>query len=65
MTNTDDRHTGSDEPGGGPVDRPAGAVDPDANPPLSDPEENTEYGGTGKLPPKDTGSEIPPYEGRT
>ncbi len=65
MTNPEKRDTGSDEPGGGPADRPAGTVDEDANPPLSDPEDNTEYGGTGTLPPKDTSAAIPPYEGRT
>jgi len=36
-----------------------------ANPPLSDPKDDTQYGGTGNLPPKDTEAEIPPYEGRT
>lgn len=65
MTNAEDRHDGSDEPGDGPVDRPAGTVDEDANPPLGDPEDDTEYGGTGNVPPKDTGSAVPPYEGRT
>ena len=65
MTNLEDRNTGSDQPGGGPVDRPAGTVDEDKNPPLSDPEDDTEYGGTGTLPPQDTKSAIPPYEGRT
>jgi hypothetical protein len=65
MTNTESRDTGSDQPGGGPVDRPAGTVDEDKNPPLSGPEDDTEYGGTGTLPPQDTGSAIPPYEGRT
>jgi hypothetical protein len=65
MTNQEDRHTDSDQPGGGPADRPAGTVDEDKNPPLSDPEDDTAYGGTGTLPPKDTGSAIPPYEGRT
>ncbi len=65
MTNPEVRDTGSDRPGGGPADRPAGTVDEDANPPLSDPEDATEYGGTGKLPPKDTDAAIPPYEGRT
>lgn len=59
------RDTGSDKPGGGPADRPAGTVDEDANPPLSNPDDTTTYGGTGTLPPQDTGSAIPPYEGRT
>ena len=30
------------------VDRPAGAVDPDANPPISDPDEDTGDGGIEK-----------------
>ena len=61
MTNPEDRDAGSDEPGGGPPDRPAGTVDEDANPPLSDPEDDTEYGGTGTLPPKDTGAAVPEF----
>lgn len=58
------RDTGTDtpEPGGG--DRPVGTVDEDANPPTSDPTASDTYGGTGELPPQDTGSAIPPYEGR-
>jgi len=58
------RDSGSDtpEPGGG--DRPVGTVDEDANPPVSDPSASDTYGGTGELPPQDTGSAIPPYEGR-
>jgi hypothetical protein len=58
------RDDGSDTPGGGPTDRPRGTVDEDANPPLSDPDDDTTHGGTGTLPPQDTGSAIPPYEGR-
>ena len=65
LTNPKDRDASSDEPGGGTADRPAGTVDEDANPPLSDPEDDAEYGGTGTLPPKDTGAAVPPYEGRT
>lgn len=58
------RDTGTDtpEPGGG--DRPVGTVDEDANPPMSDPTASDTYSGTGELPPQDTGSAIPPYEGR-
>jgi hypothetical protein len=48
----------------GGADRPAGTVDEDANPPLSDPNDDTVYGETGTIPPQDTGSAIPPYEGR-
>lgn len=58
------RDTGTDtpEPGGG--ERPVGTVDEDANPPMSDPTASDVYSGTGELPPQDTGSAIPPYEGR-
>ncbi|MBO0866607.1 MAG: hypothetical protein J2P16_16225 [Mycobacterium sp.] len=45
-------------------ERPAGTVDEDANPPLTDPE-TAEVGGGGEtIPPQDTGSAVPPYEGR-
>ena len=59
------RDTGTDAPEPGKAGRPVGTVDEDANPPLSDPAKSDVYGGTGQLPPQDTGSAIPPYEGRT
>jgi hypothetical protein len=59
------RDTGDDAPEHGKADRPVGNVDPDANPPMSDPSAKDVYSGTGELPPQDTGSAIPPYEGRT
>ena len=47
------------------VDRPAGAVDPDANPPISDPaDKTTGDGGVGDIPSQKTESVVPPYEGR-
>ncbi|WP_249266781.1 hypothetical protein [Mycobacterium colombiense] len=58
------RDTGSDTPEHGRADRPVGTVDEDANPPVSDPTATDTYGGTGESPPQDTGSAIPPYEGR-
>jgi hypothetical protein len=58
------RDTGSDTPEQGRAGRPVGTVDEDANPPMSDPTASDTYGGTGELPPQDTGSAIPPYEGR-
>ncbi|OBJ37996.1 hypothetical protein A5621_13955 [Mycobacterium colombiense] len=58
------RDTGSDTPEHGQADRPVGTVDEDANPPVSDPTATDTYGGTGESPPQDTGSAIPPYEGR-
>lgn len=58
------RDTGSDEPGAGTVDRPGGAIDDDAVHPLSDPDDDAIYAGTGELPPQDTGSAVPPYQGR-
>jgi hypothetical protein len=68
QNNTGARHTGSDGPGEG-VGRPAGTVDEDANPPISDPAEETVYEGAGTIPAQDTGGAtpgpaIPPYEGR-
>jgi anti-anti-sigma factor len=58
------RDTGDDSPESGGGDRPVGTVDEDANPPTSDPTASETYGGTGELPPQDTGSAMPPYEGR-
>ncbi|OBK48318.1 hypothetical protein A5655_04615 [Mycobacterium sp. 1081908.1] len=58
------RDTGSDTPEQGSGDRPVGTVDEDANPPMSDPTASETYSGTGELPPQDTGSAVPPYEGR-
>jgi hypothetical protein len=57
-------NTGSVEPSHG-AGRPAGAVDPDANPPISDPAEDTVYyKGVDADPTQDPGPAIPPYEGR-
>lgn len=78
MTNVDEQETsesqqvdggsGSHNTGsgdlGGEGARPTGTVDEDANPPLSSPDDDTVYGGTGTIPPQDTGAAIPPYEGR-
>lgn len=62
------RDTGSDRPGAGPADRPEGRIDDDAVPSHSDAgDEGVDpkvYGGTGTTPPQDTGSAVPPYEGR-
>lgn len=54
------------EPGtGSQTDRPAGTVDEDANPPLTDPEtSDPQRGQDDKIPPQDTGAAVPPYEGR-
>jgi hypothetical protein len=50
---------------GSQTERPAGNVDEDANPPLTDPETADPQGGGAKnIPPQDTGSAVPPYEGR-
>jgi hypothetical protein len=59
-----DQISRSHKSGSGEVDRPTGTVDEDANPPLSDPDDDTVYGGAGTIPPQDTGAAIPPYEGR-
>lgn len=58
------RDTGEDTPEPGGAGRPVGTVDEDANPPMSDPKASDTYGGTGELPPQDTGRAIPPYDGR-
>jgi hypothetical protein len=58
------RDTGEDTPEPQQGGRPVGTVDEDANPPISDPRASDTYGGTGELPPQDTGRAIPPYEGR-
>lgn len=58
------RDTGDDTPEPQHEGRPVGTVDEDANPPVSDPSASDTYGGTGELPPQDTGRAIPPYEGR-
>ena len=58
------RDTGEDTPEPPQEGRPVGTVDEDANPPMSDPRASDTYGGTGELPPQDTGRAIPPYDGR-
>ena len=57
------RDTGEDLPQEGESGRPAGTVDPDANPPMSDPSKQDVYGGTGALPPQDTGQRDSPLRG--
>lgn len=57
------RDTGEDTPEPGGEGRPVGTVDEDANPPMSDPTKSETSWGTGELPPQDTGSAVPPYEG--
>jgi hypothetical protein len=47
------------------TDRPAGTVDEDANPPLTDGTKTEVEGNPATVPPQDTGSAVPPYEGRT
>ena len=49
------------EPG---TERPAGNVDEDANPPLTDPETADPRDEGKTIPPHDTCSAVPPYEGR-
>ena len=58
------RDTGEDTPEPQQEGRPVGTVDEDANPPMSDPTASDTYGGTGELPPQDTGRAVPPYDGR-
>ncbi len=47
------------------TDRPAGTVDEDANPPLTDPTETEPDRNQKTVPPQDTPPAVPPYEGRT
>jgi hypothetical protein len=47
------------------TDRPEGTVDEDANPPLTDPTKTEVDRDPKTTPPQDTGSAVPPYEGRT
>jgi len=58
------RDTGSDEPAGGPVDRPSGTSD--ADDPTSGwmSSDNEPSGGTESIRPQDTEPAVPPYEGR-
>jgi hypothetical protein len=51
-------------PESGQTTRPAGNVDEDANPPLTDPDTSDPHSEGETVPPKDTGSAVPPYEGR-
>jgi hypothetical protein len=46
------------------TDRPEGNVDEDANPPLTDPTKTDVDRNQELIPPKDTDSAVPPYEGR-
>jgi hypothetical protein len=59
------RGTGSDEPSGGPADRPSGTYKGDESVPAHDDggKPDFEHGFTNE-PPKDVEPEIPPYEGR-
>jgi hypothetical protein len=68
MTKPEDqgkRGTGSDEPSGGPADRPSGAYKGDESVPQHGEAEKPdfEHGFTNE-PPRDVESAIPPYEGR-
>ena len=47
------------------TDRPAGTVDEEANPPLTDGTKTEVDPNPKTVPPQDTGSAVPPYEGRT
>jgi hypothetical protein len=47
------------------ANRPAGTVDEDANPPLTDPTKADPDRNQETVPPQDTGSAVPPYQGRT
>jgi len=59
------RGTGSDEPSGGPADRPSGTYEGDESVPAHDDggKPDFETGFTNE-PPRDVKPEVPPYEGR-
>lgn len=63
-TARDQQHNTDTDTDEGTTDRPAGVVDPDANPPLTDPDNDEVLGGPGDLPPQDTAPAVPPYDGR-
>jgi hypothetical protein len=46
------------------TDRPEGTVDEDANAPLTDMTKTDLDRNPATIPPQDTGSAVPPYEGR-
>jgi len=59
------RGTGSDEPSGGPVDRPSGTYEGDESVPAHDEGGKPDFeAGFTNEPPKDVEPELPPYEGR-
>jgi hypothetical protein len=47
------------------TDRPAGTVDEDANPPLTDGTKTEVDRNQKQVPPQDSKPAVPPYEGRT
>jgi hypothetical protein len=57
------QETGQNEVSEG-ADRPQGTVDEDANPPMSDMANTDVDRNPATVPPQDTGSAVPPYEGR-
>jgi hypothetical protein len=63
MSTTESPRTGADKVRD--TERPAGTVDEDANPPLTDPTTTEPDRNTEQIPPQDTGHAVPPYEGRT
>lgn len=59
------RGTGSDQPSGGPADRPSGAYKGDESVPQYGEAEKPDFQtGFTNEPPRDVEPEIPPYEGR-
>ena len=59
------RGTGSDQPSGGPADRPSGAYRGDESVPAHDDGGKPDFEtGFTNDPPKDVKPAVPPYEGR-
>jgi hypothetical protein len=64
MSTTSSPDAGADEDQVRDTERPEGTVDPDANPPLTDDSATDVDRKPETVPPQDTGSAVPPYEGR-
>lgn len=58
------RDSGSDAPSEQATARPAGSFDDEVMQSVDESGAETHISGTGELPPADTGSAVPPYEGR-
>lgn len=65
MSNTEQISQDTGKDGSEGTDRPAGTVDEDANPPLTETQTEVEREPESTSPPQDVKAPVPPYEGRT